>query len=177
MGAWVAAYLAEPATLITLAVLVTLAVALHRPLARRAGWSPWPTGAALLTLAVIGALTLLPAPGPTLTDPTWSALPGCARELANPVAAWRGLIDQYRVERISNTLMFMPLTFFGVLATRRPRPVALAGMLLPVAIETAQVVLVGSRSCTAVDWLTNALGAALGALTGWLVLRRTGRRD
>jgi hypothetical protein len=182
MLGWAAAYLSQPAPLVTLVVLAVLALAVHRRLADRFGWSPWATGAALLTLAAIAAITLPPGPGPgpgpgaQAQGPAWDAAGGCARSLVDPVLVWQGLTSGSRGERLANTVMFVPLTFFGVLAARRPVPVTVAAALLPLPIEMAQAVTDGGRICAGFDWATNALGALIGAVAAVAVLRIRRRR-
>jgi VanZ family protein len=83
------------------------------------------------------------------------------------------------VEFASNVLMFVPFgLFWFILAPRGWRWVgALAGMTLSVAIEVTQLVLLPQRVSTPWDVLANTLGAALGALFGWTLVRlRVSRR-
>lgn len=176
MLGWAREYLSGPAPLVTFAVLAGLAVLGHRVLARRAGWSRWATAGLLLTLAAIAAVTLPPAPGWPTRGPSWSAGPDCARVLFDPGLTWAGLTSGSRGERLANTVMFLPLGFFAVLAVRRALPAVLvAALLLPFAVEGAQAVADAGRVCTGSDWATNALGALLGGFAGWLRVRATPR--
>jgi hypothetical protein len=143
-----------------------------RPIARRAGWPVWTTLALLLSTAVVVLLTLGPAPGRTVTGPDGAVIVDCVRRLADPPAWWHGLITTGdRGERVGNVLMFVPVGFFAVLASRRPVVVAVIGLLAPGAIELGQVLIGGGRDCAANDWLNNATGALLGVVAGVVALR------
>jgi hypothetical protein len=168
---WARSFLSYPEPFITLAVLVLVGLAAHRPLARALGWSPWPTLGALLGAAAIAALTLPPAPGMSMGDPDRQVLVACLRRLSDPRLMWWGMVHPVsRGEQAGNVLMFVPLTFFGTLAARRPLLVAMVGMLLPAGVEISQAVLGGGRDCAAFDWGNNAVGALLGVLAGSLIL-------
>ncbi|MEK8145254.1 VanZ family protein [Streptomyces sp. M10(2022)] len=68
--------------------------------------------------------------------------------------------------------MFLPIGFLGVVAVRRVFPVFLGGALLSVVTELSQALAPWSgRSCDSSDVLTNVLGAGVGTLTGWAVVR------
>jgi VanZ like protein len=172
MRGWAAEYLADVRTLVAAVVLALVAVLAARPLARRTGWPLWATVATLLSVAVVGTLTLAPQPGEPVTGPSGSAIVDCVQRLADPVAWWRGLIATGdRGERVGNVLMFVPVGFFATLASRRPLVVAVIGVLAPLAIEVVQVLIGGGRDCAANDWLNNATGALLGVIAGTVLLR------
>jgi VanZ like family len=167
MLGWAAEYLADPRTPAVIAVLVLLAAVAARPVARLTGWPLWTAAAVLQAGAVICILTLGPAPGHPVTGPDGGAIVDCVRSLADPSAWWHGLIATTdRGERVGNVLMFVPLGFFAVLATRRPVVAAVLGVLAPCAIEFCQVLIGGGRDCAANDWLNNATGALLGVVAG-----------
>ncbi|GLH95087.1 VanZ family protein [Phytohabitans aurantiacus] len=168
MIGWAKAFLAEPWPALTLFFLATAAVALFQPLARKLGWPPLPTLGALLGLAAIAALTLPPPPGEGYSR----ELAACGRALTDIGDFARALVaTSDRGERVGNVLMFMPFTFFATLASRRPGPVALVGVLLPLAIEVTQSLLDLGRDCAARDWANNAIGAVLGVALAVAVLR------
>ncbi|WP_079159701.1 VanZ family protein [Streptomyces griseus] len=87
------------------------------------------------------------------------------RNYSEPFATEQGLL---------NVAMFLPIGLFGVLAVRRVFPVFLGGVLLSVVTELGQALApwVG-RSCDSGDVLTNTLGAGIGALAGWALVRTT----
>jgi hypothetical protein len=171
MRGWAAEYLSDPRTWIAAAGLVVLAAVAARPVARRAGWPVWTTAATLLSAAVVGILTLAPAPGQPVSGPDGAAIVDCVHALADPSAWWRGLIStDDRGERVGNVLMFVPLGLFATLASRRPVVVAAIGVLAPAAIELGQVLIGGGRDCAANDWLNNTTGALLGVVAGVVAL-------
>lgn len=84
-----------------------------------------------------------------------------------------------RVELLANVLLFVPPVLLAGVATRRPPLALLGGVLASAGIEAVQALLpVLGRSCDTNDWLSNAIGAALGAAlaTVALVLARRPRR-
>lgn len=175
MLGWARDYLSGPAPWATFAVLAALAVAVHRPVARRAGWPPRATVGLLVSLAAVAAITLPSGPGAAVTGPAWSALPGCWDTLFDPVGTGWELSAGSRGERLANTVMFLPVGCFAVLATGRAAAPLLAAVLLPVPVELVQAVAGAGRLCAGADWATNGLGAFLGGLVGWLLVRW--RRD
>jgi VanZ family protein len=159
--------LADPVTFLVFLTLAALAAGLHQPVALRLHWPPWSTLGTLLALAVVGTLTLLPAPHHAVAGPSARALAECTRSLSDLGGLWQGLIStSQRGERVGNILMFAPLTFFATLASRRPVLVASAGVLLPAGIELAQALMGAGRTCVGYDWVNNAIGALLGTLGG-----------
>lgn len=172
MLGWAAEYLADPRTAVVLLALVSLAAVSARPVALLAGWPVWTTAAMLQAAALIGILTLGPAPGYAVSGPDGAAIVDCARTVVDPSAWWNGLIATGdRGERVGNVLMFIPLGFLAVLATRRPVVVAAIGALAPAVVEFSQVLIGAGRDCAANDWLNNATGALLGVVAGLVVLR------
>jgi hypothetical protein len=169
---WAADYLSDSRTWVVAVGLAVLALVAARPVARRTGWPMWTTAATLLSAAVVATQTLAPAPGMPVVGPTGAGIVDCAQILVDPVQWWRGLVATGdRGERVGNVLMFMPVCFFAVLATRRPARVAVIGALAPFAIEFGQVLIGGGRDCAANDWLNNAIGALLGVAAAVVVRR------
>ncbi len=165
MRGWAMNFLSQPWPALTLAVLAPLALVAHRGLADRLGWNRRLTLGTLLGLTAVLTLTLPPAPGAPLRGPDLSGLGACAGSLSSPGVLWHALIaTTQRGERVGNVLMFVPLTFFAALASRRPVRVAALGALLPVPIELTQSIMEAGRDCTGKDWVNNAVGAGLGVL-------------
>lgn len=77
-----------------------------------------------------------------------------------------------RVELLANVVLFVaPVLLVGV-ATRRPVLALVAGAATSAGIEAVQAALPAlGRSCDSNDWLTNTMGAAVGAALAWLALR------
>lgn len=172
MLGWAAEYLADPRTAAVIVAMTLLAALAARPVALLTGWPVWTTAAMLQSAAVVAILTLGPAPGHPVAGPDSAAIVECLRGVADPSGWWHGLIaTSDRGERVGNVLMFVPLGFFAVLATRRPVVVAAVfGVLAPCAIEFGQVLIGGGRDCAANDWLNNATGALLGVVAGVVAL-------
>jgi hypothetical protein len=176
MRGWAGDFLSQPWPALCFAILAPLALVAHRGLADRLGWARWATLGTLLGLAVVFTLTLPPGPGAALRAPDLSGVGGCAGALLSPGALWHGLVaTTERGERVGNVLMFVPLTFFAVVASRRPGLVATAGVLLPVPIELTQSIMKVGRNCAGNDWVNNAIGAAFGVALALLVRSRAGR--
>jgi hypothetical protein len=166
---WAAQFLADPRMWAVFLGLVGLAAVF----ARRSGWKVWGT---LLSAAAIITLTLVPAPGQPVDGPSFASLADCIRVLPDPGEWWRAAISvERRGERVGNVLMFVPICFFAVLATRRPVWIAVLGVVAPVVIEVSQVFVGGGRDCAADDWVNNATGALLGVSAGVLALRLASR--
>ncbi|WP_170219526.1 VanZ family protein [Nocardioides litoris] len=86
-----------------------------------------------------------------------------------------------RVELAANVVLLVGPVLLAAVALGRVLPALGAGVALPVAIETVQLVVPSlGRACSTADWLSNSLGAALGAVLGALALglarHRTSRR-
>ncbi len=82
-----------------------------------------------------------------------------------------------RVELMANLVRFvLPVLLLSV-ATRRPFLAFAAGTGLSVAIEATQAAVTSlGRSCDSNDWITNTMGAVIGAALGWEALRFARRR-
>ena len=93
-------------------------------------------------------------------------------------AAGSCIVDENLMNSLSNeqgllnAAMFVPVGLFGVLATRRFTIGPAVGVLLSMAIETMQGAFpVLGRSCDTSDLIANSLGALLGAVCGWGLVR------
>ncbi|MFI5496695.1 VanZ family protein [Actinoplanes sp. NPDC051859] len=144
-------------------------VALFWPLARLMRWRPAWTLPALLSLAPILVFT---APFGALG---WQegALPRLAQYVGSFLAkaTFQAALDAPALheERFANLLLFIPLGFFGALATRRPFWTLLGGAALSFGVEGWQAVS-GVRDATAADWLYNSGGTLFGAAAGLVLL-------
>lgn len=70
-----------------------------------------------------------------------------------------------RVELMANVILFVPPVLLAAIASRRPLVAFLGGVVGSAAVELAQALLPAlGRSCDTNDWLTNSIGAAIGAL-------------
>ncbi|HEU5015502.1 MAG TPA: VanZ family protein [Roseiflexaceae bacterium] len=146
-------------------ILCAGVVIVYRPVARRMGWHAWATLGMGVALAGMLALTLTPG-GDTNV--------GCRMTLPHTL----GLLQLPRVTHMSlNTLMPMPLGFFGTLAVRRPWICATVMIALPVAIEATQALVTAlGRSCSLQDMLNNIVGGLVGVLVGMAVRHLFARR-
>ncbi|MEW2062669.1 VanZ family protein [Streptomyces sp. NPDC007002] len=137
---------------------VTIAALIGYLTAKRFLNRPWAyAGLAAVLAAELSATVFFPSPGHV------SGQCVVNRNLSEPFATEQGLL---------NVAMFLPIGFLGVLAARRVFPVFLGGALLSVVTELSQALApwVG-RSCDSSDVLTNVLGAGVGTLAGWTVVR------
>lgn len=146
-------------------VLCVGVVAVYRPVARRMRWPAWATLGLGAALAGVFALTLTP------DGDTWT---GCRMALPPTL----GLLQLRRLTHMSlNTLMTMPLGFFGALAVRRLSLFTIVVIGLPVAIEAIQgLVPALGRSCTAQDVINNVVGGLVGMLVGMALRPLLARR-
>lgn len=177
MRGWAFDFLSQPWPVMTFALLAVVAAAVHRPLAARLRWATWPTLGLLLSLAVVLTLTLPPAPHVPIGVPGVADVDRCVGSLSDGGQLWRALVaTTERGERVGNIAMFVPATFFAVLASRRPAVVAAAGVLFSGAIELSQSVMHLGRECVGYDWVNNAIGATLGVLLGVLAVRVSTRQ-
>jgi hypothetical protein len=113
-------------------------------------------------LCVIGAATLTPAPGTTVTSNLLCIL--CGEFAALDIAA--------------NVVMFLPFGFALMLATGRRRLSILICIVVTVIIEALQVRVVTGRDASLSDIVANSLGGALGvqiAMYRSLLVRPNGR--
>lgn len=152
---------------------VTVALFCWRPLAARARWHPLPTLGALLATAAVVALTLSPRGWYGNHRSLAECVPTEWWQLANSAAGVGG-----SAESVLNIILFVPLGYCLVMASRRVIWPAALMVLMPIAIELLQVVVPG-RQCSPRDWLANALGGLIGITAAALTrhfLRRRARR-
>jgi len=99
-------------------------------------------------------------------------------EYADPTVRFGALPTFGRVELMGNVALFVAPMLFAAVAMRRP-PVALfAGSGLSVGVEALQAAITAiGRSCDTTDWLSNTIGAVIGAGLGWVALRLAGWRS
>lgn len=122
----------------------------------------------------MAGLTLLPVALLTLVPVDRNLAIGCE-------VAWT-LPTFGRVELAANVVLFVAPVLFVAVATRRWLLALAVGTALSAAIETLQAIApVLGRSCSTNDWLSNSIGAVIGAVLGWLALRnanwRSGQRN
>lgn len=82
-----------------------------------------------------------------------------------------GWVRDGMVEMGANIALFMPLGLLLTLSTARPWVGAAWGLVVSACAELAQVLIPG-RVTSLRDLFANTLGAAIGALVGWLITRR-----
>jgi VanZ family protein len=117
-----------------------------------------------------------------------SLFPGTPKSGVTLTTAWLTLWDSWYVDTSSrlvvdgllNVLIYMPLGFCFVLACRWRWPRRIAGAVLlgssiSFSVEILQVFFEG-RYPSLLDWVTNTLGSALGAVAGWVVGETVGKR-
>jgi len=153
-------------TLVALVGGAVVSLLVWRRLARWLRWRAAPTLAALLSLTAVLALTLTPVPGERRMG-LGACIPYDWNDLLYNVLHTGGGV----FADLLNLFLLLPLALCLVLATRRMLPALAVGVLLPLAIELVQTQLPG-RGCTVADWLANSVGATIGAVVGWAVLRR-----
>jgi glycopeptide antibiotics resistance protein len=78
------------------------------------------------------------------------------------------------IEFAANILMFVPLGFLLTLLFRRPWHGVLLALVLSAGVEIAQLA-IPSRQASLRDVVANVLGASLGALLAWIIVRRRRR--
>ncbi|WP_053163313.1 hypothetical protein [Streptomyces noursei] len=149
------------------AALVLLALLAWRPLVRHRGWPRVPTLLFLVTYGLCVGITLPDQIAPGVLG----RLHACVVEGGAGVRTLGAGAGHQWV----NVLLWIPPALCGVLATRRALLVPLGISATWAAVELLQT-LDPVRDCQPADWAHNTLGAALGALAGWLVLRAGRRR-
>lgn len=126
--------------------------------ARRFGWRPVPSVFAGIFLGVVLALTF------SRSQPSW-ALVGTEFCILNGFSL-------YGVSELFNVLLFVPLVWCLVLATRRPLAVLVTAVASSALIEVLQPI-VGRGMCETQDLLNNGVGAVVAAAlaAGYVALR------
>ncbi|GLY47547.1 hypothetical protein Lesp01_12030 [Lentzea sp. NBRC 102530] len=127
--------------------------------ARRFGWRPVPAVFAGVFLGVVLGVTF------SRTLPDWATAPGQAFCHLNGFSL-------HGSAELLNALLFVPLVWCAVLATRRPLAVAVGAVLLSAAIEVVQP-LTGRGLCETQDLFNNSAGAVVAAAlaAGFVALR------
>ncbi|MCH1866009.1 VanZ family protein [Nocardioides sp. CFH 31398] len=134
----------------------------------------------LLTLLVVYVLflaTVLLFPRGELPSTSVSVLTDLVQRLgADPV-----LVTSSRVEVISNVLIMVPLALLGRLVRRGYswRDWTAVGFVMATGVELFQGLFLPDRSASALDVVANTTGVAVGAVIGslmrWFIVRRDGR--
>ncbi|PPI72246.1 VanZ family protein [Rathayibacter rathayi] len=130
--------------------------------------------ATLAWLALIGLMTLTPAPYPA--GETTALVLGIITFLAStPLTSW---FNFEVAEFTANVLLFMPLgaLMAAQLPARRRLLAALIGLGVSVVIETAQLLWLPTRVADVRDLISNGSGSLIGALVAIVLLRLSPRR-
>ncbi|WP_157988059.1 VanZ family protein [Jiangella endophytica] len=152
---------------------------------------PWLSPTALIVLVVAGpvlgrllvsrpraawllsGVALLPVALLTLTPVDRELFARCTVQWALPTPG--------RVELMANVVLFVAPVLLAGVATRRPFAILLAASVLSAGIEALQAAVPAiGRSCDTGDWLSNTIGAAIGAALAAVALwaaRRPQRHD
>lgn len=118
----------------------------------------------------LGVAALVPVAVLTLAPTSRSLDVGCAAE-------W-GLPTFGAVELMANVVLFVPAVLLFGVATRRPLLVLLGASATSALIELFQAVVPAlGRSCSTNDWLSNTLGAVLGAALAALAIATSRSRS
>jgi len=143
---------------------------------------PWLSPAALLLMVVLGPLlgrwlvprpslawlsagvALLPVVGLTLVPVDREVFERCAVQWALPAPG--------RVELMANVVLFVAPVLLAGVASRRPVLVMAVGSGASAGLEALQALVptIG-RSCDTNDWLSNTIGAVIGAVIASAALR------
>ncbi len=128
---------------------------------------PWLVARPRVAWALTAA-SLLPVAALTLVPVERELYARCSVQWALPTPG--------RVELMANVVLFVAPVLLAGVAARRPVLAFLAGSATSVAIEAVQAVVPAiGRSCDTNDWLSNTLGALVGAGLAWAILRRAQR--
>lgn len=143
---------------------------------------PWMTTAALVGLIALGPVAgarLVPRPqftrvllGLSIMAVALLTLVPTSRELSVGCTMEWDVPSLGAVELIANVILFVPVALLAGVLTRRPLVVLLVASGASVLVETVQALAPAlGRSCSTNDWLSNTLGALLGALLAAAALR------
>lgn len=118
----------------------------------------------------LAAVSVLPVLALTLVPVDRTAFERCALGWSLPTPG--------RVELMANVVLFVaPVLLVGV-ASRRPLAALLVGSAASLGVEVLQALVPAmGRSCDTNDWLSNTIGAVIGAATAWLALRLARRGE
>jgi hypothetical protein len=148
---------------------------------------PWVSPTALVLLLVLGplmgrwlttrpmlpwllsALALLPVALLTLVPTDRVVYERCDLAWALPTIG--------RVELAANVALFVAPVWLAGVALRRPLPALVAASGLSGAVELVQALVTSlGRSCSTNDWLSNTIGALIGAALAWASLALARRK-
>jgi hypothetical protein len=143
---------------------------------------PWLSPAALVVLVAIGPLVgrlLVSRPllawqltALSLVPVALLTLAPVDRELFDRCSVQWILPTPGRVELMANLVLFVAPVLLGGVATRRPVLALVAASALSAALEALQALVPAiGRSCDTNDWLSNTIGAVIGATLAWAGLR------
>ena len=105
---------------------------------------------------LLGGASLVPVALLTLVPVDRELDVGCTWQWSVPTPG--------RVELMANVVLFVGPEILAGVAARRPATVLLALSALSLAVEALQAVVPAlGRSCDTTDWLSNSIGAAVGA--------------
>ncbi|WP_309616971.1 VanZ family protein [Salinibacterium sp.] len=122
--------------------------------------------AGLIVYALAACVVLLaPVSYGGMIDSIWHTIGGSTRSVFG--AGW--------IEFAANIVLFVPLGLLLTLLFRNPWAGVIAGMVVSIGVEIAQIV-IPFRQPTVRDVIANVIGAGVGASVGWLVLSRRQRR-
>lgn len=115
------------------------------------------------TAWTVFAASLLPIVLLTLVPTSREVLERCAVSWYLPTFG--------RVELMANVILFVPPVLLAAVASRRPVVALVGGVVGSAAIEAVQALAPGlGRSCDTNDWLTNSIGAVIGAALAWAAI-------
>ncbi|WP_327175435.1 VanZ family protein [Streptomyces sp. NBC_01335] len=159
----------------TIVVAGVLALAAIYPVLRLARLKGVPVGLALLHCwAWIGVLSVTIVPDTASLN---GMLDGTRPPSARSCYVGASPLDILSIgEARLNTLLFVPLGLFAVLAYRRPLAALVAGTLGSVMIEAAQLAINAGRQCDLLDLYANTAGTVVGVALGCLLLPLLKRR-
>lgn len=135
--------------------------------ARRFGWRPVPSVLAGISLGVVLGVTF------SRTLPDYSSMPGVVAQ-DRPFCYLNGF-SASGANELLNLLLFVPLVFFAVLATRRPLAVAGAAVALSAVIELVQPI-TNRGLCETQDFLNNSAGSLVAAAAAAALVALLSRR-
>ncbi|HEY5630011.1 MAG TPA: VanZ family protein [Candidatus Limnocylindrales bacterium] len=159
-------------TMLPVAILsLILATLLCGPVGRRLRTGPRVAWLLLASVGGILALTIAPSREALTTPITGPITCDFSRLGLAPLSVYARFEDPF-----FNIVVFVPLGFaIGLLPTGRPKLVlAIAALMLPLAIETTQAVVVAmGRACQSGDVFDNGFGALIGLALGLVAFRLT----
>ena len=148
---------------------------------------PWMSPLALAALVVVGPIVgswrggRRPLPGPRLTVCRVPLLlrpqVRVGRELYAVCTVSWVLPTPARVELFANVVLFVPPVLLAALLLRRPLVALLGGVVASALVEAFQALVPAlGRSCDTNDWLSNSIGALVGAGIAVVALGLAARR-